>query len=377
MNRRSKSVESSISDAANGCAGVVRGSLLLRAGLTVRALIRTSVLHAMPMLCATTPVLATDLGAPIHLAPVKPIGVEPEFQCGMFRWSTDFPWLSGGGIACWEDFNGAPCMLQFKRANLSLNCDTGPCEVVVEAIFRLSNEGGEYWTSQTSAPDPTLDPISATAQRTGWLFYEPPPVPLLAQTQRLKLRSVGTVALSIQLHREGSVAGWTDASASGAGTASIKTVGEGFGVREEYSIGEALADATENHAKAWQPGVSWATQTVSTQLGAGFSFGTENGGSANVGWSAGGHLVTQEISELMVCTGWDCVGGDAAWNKLFAQEAAVSAKAGLIDGRYARVHAKSTFKDFEMSALIGPDGFCVPCEFGDGYRNPVTQPPQP
>ena len=151
MNRRSKSVESSISDAANGCAGVVRGSLLLRAGLTVRALIRTSVLHAMPMLCATTPVLATDLGAPIHLAPVRPTGVEPEFQCGMFRWSTDFPWLSGGGIACWEDFNGAPCMLQFKRANLSLNCDTGPCEVVVEAIFRLSNEGGEYWTSQTSA----------------------------------------------------------------------------------------------------------------------------------------------------------------------------------------------------------------------------------
>lgn len=192
------------------------------------------------------------------------------------------------------------------------------------------------------------------------------------------MRSEGTVDLNIELHRGSgqSFPGVTIARSSyGAGTATIETIGEGFGMCGSHSIDAALGDPAQREARVLQTGATWVTQMVSTQLGGGLSFGTENGVQASVGWNAGGDLATQNITERMTCIGWDCVGGDQPWNKLFAQEGSVLAKAGLNRGLFARVHAKTTFRDFRLRALVGEDGACVPCATEPGYHDPVVNPP--
>jgi hypothetical protein len=334
--------------------------------------------YSLVALSAASACLADAPPPLLRYIPVEAEGIEPEFACGDFKWRVEGPTLFGGGHECWELENGPwefekgpSCFTQFKRANLNSALVGDNHYDVLEAIYRLSNEEELYWTQGS----PALTPISASAEKVGWLFYTPPADGYIALTQRLKMRSEADVTLAIRLNRGTNIGGLEgDRSTVGGGKAGVETLGEGFGIMSEHSIQEALSDPIENRASVLQPGVTWATQMVTTQLGVGFSFGTENGGHAEVGWQAGGDLAEQDITETMLCVGWDCVGGDGPWNKVYTQQANVFAKAGLLDGKFARVHSKVTLKDFSLSAMLLGDQ-CVQCALEPGYHNPVSQPP--
>jgi hypothetical protein len=312
--------------------------------------------------CAESPLVGS-----VYVS-VKEDGIDPQFACGKFRWVLHAPVLYGGGFNCWPEV--APCETSFKRGILTDDCPSDQCQVVLEAIFRLSNEQGLNQNGVNWSGGGGMEtPISASAERIGWLYYTPPEVGL-AQFQRLRLRSEADVQLKVELNR-GRYAPEQqgDRSSSGGGRAAIETLGEGFGVMLEHSIQEALSDPLEHRALAFQPGTTWATEMVSEQLSAGVSIGVENGLNASHTWSSGGDLAVQQITEQMVCKGWDCVGGDGPWNKVYAQDASVLAHAGLVNGLFARVHSKVILKTFEMSAMLDGDQ-CKECAAGPGYIDP-------
>ena len=342
----------------------------MRRGLPANMLKRFApiggVVAAVAPMSSSALCLARTDALQIRYVEVKHDGIEPQYACGNFKWQVNDAVMIGGGFECWEDEVGAPCVTQYKRVVL-----TG--DGVLWASDRLSNEDQLHWTIGS----PALTPISASAEREGWLRYSPPPPGVIPKNQRLKMRSEAEVTLLIHLNRGGNLIGiMGDKSSSGGGKAAIETVGEGFGVGSPNSIQEALSDPIESRASVLQPGATWATNMVSTQLGFGFSFGAESGGSVEVGWSAGGDLAVQDISETMVCVGWDCVGGDQPWSKVYSQEAAVFAKAGLVDGLLARVDAKVIFKHFELAAMLNGEQ-CEECPLEPGYQSPVAVPPAP
>lgn len=110
-----------------------------------------------------------DSGPTLLLVPITENGIDGEAACGKFRWVLSEPELFGGGFECWGDLHGVSCVSNFSRGNLNFVYSGSDTWDRVEALFRLSNEEKEIWIDTCN-----LEPMSASAERLGWLFYEPP-----------------------------------------------------------------------------------------------------------------------------------------------------------------------------------------------------------
>jgi|GEM_PF-4933980 len=130
----------------------------------------STMVYSLVALSAASACLADAPPPLLRHIPVEAEGIEPELACGDFKWRVEGPTLFGGGHECWEGENGPSCFIQFKRANLNCVWVGDNHYDVLEAIYRLSNEEELYWTQGS----PALTPISASAEKVGWLFYTPP-----------------------------------------------------------------------------------------------------------------------------------------------------------------------------------------------------------
>jgi len=183
-----------------------------------------------------------------------------------------------------------------------------------------------------------------------WRAQDPAQPNAQPEPQRVRLVSTGQVETTAYLDHGVVFAGEVTRMAGGTISAELDTRGSYLGSR----IAAKMA-ASKTFAKLNQ----WAyhtSQPQSSSLGFGVTLGTENGGSAQVGWTLGGTAAKISMTESMRCIEWDCVQvtptavesrpGEREW--FFEQVAFVWAGAELVRGQEVKVESKVIFKDFHF-----------------------------
>jgi hypothetical protein len=209
--------------------------------------------------------------------------------------------------------------------------------------------------------------LSTYAERSGFLRWRTDTPGTTPLPQRVRIVSRGKVEGEIRLDYGLVVVGETSRLASGGLHAKIDTRGSWIGQR----IADRIAQSPTS-AKVDPYGVH-ASLPQQTGLGLGITVGTENGGSAQVQWTAGGTVATITLREHMDCVEWDCIvvepsslpGYEDQREWFFEQHAFVFAGAKLLNGYEAAVRAKVTMGDFHFERQECP---CLDPVTGGGLQ---------
>lgn len=280
-------------------------------------------------------------GSPGEWIPIGQPGENDEGSCGEWSWHPNRPGLVSTDRPTAPSPFSFGTLLQRGQATWAVGFEqTGPnAQRALQARCSLKADA----FSATGEVD-----LSTYAERNGflrWRTENPGTAPL---PQRVRIVSRGTVAGNIMLDFGLVLAGETSRIASGGLHAWIDTRGSWIGSRIANKIAQSRTSAEVS------PYGVHASSPQQTGLGVGITVGTENGGSAQVQWTAGGTIATITLDERMECVEWDCIvvepsnlpGHEGQMEWFFEQHAFVFAGAKLLRGYEAAVKARVTMGDF-------------------------------